>query len=115
DQVKVRVSRFQLLAGNPNALDPASEQVLFEVPKKYKNHNGGQVAFGPDGYLYVSFGDGGCCGDPERNAQNLGSIKGKILRVDVDGGVPYAIPQDNPFASTAGASPEIWAYGLRNP
>jgi len=115
DPVRIRLSRFTLMAGNPNALDPSSEVVLLEVPKHYYNHNGGTIAFGPDGYLYMSLGDGGCCGDPEKNAQNLGSLKGKILRLDVDNGSPYGIPQDNPFVATNGAAPEIWAYGLRNP
>jgi uncharacterized repeat protein (TIGR03806 family) len=115
DPVRVRLSRFSLVQGNPNALDPASEVVLLEIPKHYQNHNGGQIAFGPDGFLYMSVGDGGCCGDPERNAQNLGSLKGKILRIDTDSATPYACPKDNPFVGQAGAAPEIWAYGLRNP
>jgi uncharacterized repeat protein (TIGR03806 family) len=114
DPVRVRLSRFTLLPGNPNALDPSSEVVLLEIPKHYYNHNGGTIAFGPDGFLYMGVGDGGCCGDPERNGQNLGSLKGKILRLDV-GQVPYAIPSDNPFVGQSGVCPEIWCYGMRNP
>ncbi|MEZ0227409.1 MAG: PQQ-dependent sugar dehydrogenase, partial [Planctomycetota bacterium] len=115
DQVRIRIARFQRSAQNPSVLDPATEEVLLEAPKKYRNHNGGQIAFGPDGYLYVGLGDGGCCGDPDRNAQNLGSLMGKILRLDVDGGAPYAIPADNPFVGTPGARGEVFSYGLRNP
>jgi glucose/arabinose dehydrogenase len=88
--------------------------VLF-VPQPFPNHNAGQLAFGPDGFLYVSLGDGGSGGDPLANGQNLGTRLGKMLRIDVDGGTPYGIPNDNPFLATAGAAPEIWAYGLRNP
>ncbi|MEU7897788.1 PQQ-dependent sugar dehydrogenase [Nonomuraea sp. NPDC049152] len=80
----------------------------------YANHNGGQLAFGPDGYLYIAFGDGGSGGDPHGNGQNLGTWLGKILRVDPRG-EPYTVPKDNPFVGRAGAKPEIWAYGLRNP
>ncbi|WP_308250825.1 PQQ-dependent sugar dehydrogenase [Nonomuraea rhizosphaerae] len=81
----------------------------------YANHNGGQLAFGPDGYLYIAFGDGGSAGDPQRNGQNLGTLLGKILRIDPRGGRPYKVPEDNPFVGKEGAKTEIWAYGLRNP
>jgi glucose/arabinose dehydrogenase len=94
------------------------ERVLLEVTKRWGNHNGSTLAFGPDGYLYVSLGDGGSGGDPDGNAQNLMSPLGKILRLDVehqDSGLAYAIPKDNPWADKAGARGEIWAYGLRNP
>ncbi|GAA2725496.1 PQQ-dependent sugar dehydrogenase [Actinocorallia aurantiaca] len=90
-------------------------RVLLEQPHPRTNHNGGQLAFGPDGHLYISLGDGGGAGDPDGNGQNLGSLLGKILRIDPRGGRPYEVPADNPFADKAGAKPEIWAYGLRNP
>lgn len=80
----------------------------------YANHNGGQLAFGPDGHLYIALGDGGSGGDPEGNGQDLGTLLGKILRIDPRG-EPYKVPEDNPFAGKEGARPEIWAYGLRNP
>ena len=92
----------------------ATERVLMTVPQPYLNHNGGMVAFGPDGYLYVGRGDGGSRGDPENRAQNLQEWLGKILRIDVDRDRPYAVPGDNPFAK-GGGRPEIFAYGVRNP
>lgn len=99
--------------------DPSSEQVLLtQDHSRFSNHNGGQLAFGPDGYLYWSLGDGGSGGDPDANGLNLGTLLGKILRIDVNrscGELPYCVPQSNPFVHTAGARPEIWAYGLRNP
>ena len=98
---------------------PASERrVVLEVPQPYKNHNGGQLVFGPDRMLYIGLGDGGGGDDPERNGQNLGSLLGKMLRIDVNGrqaNKGYAVPPDNPFVGRQGARPEIWAYGLRNP
>ena len=98
-----------------NRADAASGRVLFGVKDPFPNHNGGMLAFGNDGYLYVSMGDGGSAGDPNGNAQNLDSLLGKLLRIDVNSGEPYGIPKDNPFVGRAGARPEIWAYGLRNP
>jgi len=99
--------------------DPASEQVILTQPHaEFSNHNGGQVAFGSDGYLYWSLGDGGSAADPFASGQNLGTLLGKILRLDVSrtcGAMPYCVPRDNPFAGVTGARPEIWAYGLRNP
>jgi glucose/arabinose dehydrogenase len=105
------LSRFQVV---DEAIDPHSEHILLEVPEPFSNHNGGQLAFGPDGYLYVGLGDGGSKGDPEGNAQNLSTLLGSILRLDVSGEA-YAAPPDNPFVATPGARPEIYAYGLRNP
>ena len=96
--------------------DPSSELPLLQVADPYGNHNGGWVGFGPDGMLYAGLGDGGSAGDPENRAQDLGSLLGKILRIDVNpGGGTYGTPPDNPFVARAGARPEIYAYGLRNP
>jgi glucose/arabinose dehydrogenase len=108
------VSEFGL-TDNDDRADPASERVLIKIEQPATNHNGGQVKFGPDGYLYIGMGDGGSAGDPEGNAQNLDALLGKMLRIDVDGEKPYAVPADNPFKGRSGARPEIWAYGLRNP
>jgi hypothetical protein len=107
------VSRFSV-GSDPDRVDPASETEVLTVPQPFANHNGGHLAFGPDGYLYVGTGDGGGGGDPQGNAQRLDTLLGKILRLDVDGR-PYAVPPDNPFVGAAAARPEIWAYGLRNP
>jgi glucose/arabinose dehydrogenase len=95
--------------------DPASEKILFTLKQPYVNHNGGDLVFGPDGYLYATLGDGGSGGDPGNRAQNKSSYFGKILRIDVNSGDPYSVPADNPFVHDAGAKPEVWAYGLRNP
>ncbi|HFE67527.1 MAG TPA: glucose dehydrogenase [Chloroflexi bacterium] len=103
------------VSDNTNIADPDSEQILLQVDQPDSVHNGGQLAFGPDGYLYLGLGDGGLLYDRTGNAQNRGNILGSILRLDVDGGPPYAIPPDNPFANDPEARPEIWAYGLRNP
>ncbi|HET7010222.1 MAG TPA: PQQ-dependent sugar dehydrogenase [Anaerolineales bacterium] len=106
------IARFH--APDPTQADPASEQVILTYDQPYANHNGGGLEFGPDGYLYIASGDGGSAGDPEQRAQNRDSLLGKLLRIDVDGGDPYTIPPDNPFAS-GGGRPEVWALGLRNP
>lgn len=105
------LSRFRVANGT---MDMTSEHVILEIPQPFANHNGGQIAFGADGYLYVALGDGGSAGDPQDNGQNLSTLLGSILRLDVSG-EDYAIPSDNPFVDTPGAMPEIYAYGLRNP
>jgi glucose/arabinose dehydrogenase len=108
------VARFHVSTQNPNQADPTSELDLLHITQPYANHNGGSLEFGPDGYLYIGSGDGGSEGDPLRTGQNLQTLLGKLLRIDVDSGEPYAIPADNPIAK-GGGLPEIWAYGLRNP
>lgn len=95
--------------------DPASARTVLEIAQPYPNHNGGGLAFGPDGFLYIGTGDGGAGGDPERRASDPFALLGKLLRIDPRGGVPYAVPADNPFADGAAAAPEVWALGLRNP
>lgn len=108
------VARYRTI--NPDMADPETEEVLLKVDQPFSNHNGGQLAFGPDGYLYIGMGDGGSGGDPFNNAQNPSSLLGKILRIDVESGTsPYSIPPDNPFVGTPGYRAEIWAIGLRNP
>jgi len=108
------ISRFKISVNDANRADPTSEKQLLSVLQPFANHNGGQMAFGPDGYLYLGLGDGGSGGDPYRNGQSTNTLLGKILRIDVNGDDPYAIPADNPFADGGGEA-EIWAYGLRNP
>jgi len=97
------------------AVVPSSARVLLAQGQPFANHNGGMLAFGPDGFLYIGLGDGGSGGDPLRNGQDLSTLLGKILRIDVDGRRPYAVPAGNPFRGRAGARGEIWHYGLRNP
>jgi hypothetical protein len=112
------VSRFKVRASNPQQADPQSEQVVLRFGQPFSNHNGGKVAFGNDGYLYISAGDGGSGGDPGNRAQNKSEYLGKILRINVDkadAGMNYSIPADNPFANNQeGFRKEIFAYGLRN-
>jgi glucose/arabinose dehydrogenase len=107
------------VSANPNLSDPTSALEIIRIPHPgFINHFGGLLAFGPDGYLYLGTGDGGSAGDPPRNAQNLGVLLGKLLRLDINAataGAPYAIPASNPFVGQAGRRAEIWAYGLRNP
>jgi glucose/arabinose dehydrogenase len=112
---KNTVASYSVAADTPDRADAASGSVLIAVEDPAPNHNGGLLKFGPDGYLYVGMGDGGAAGDPWGNAQNLDVLLGKMLRLDVDNGEPYASPPDNPFVGQEGARPEIWAYGLRNP
>jgi glucose/arabinose dehydrogenase len=110
----VRIVRYSVSTDNPDRADPASATDVLVVPHPLDTHNGGWLAFGPDNDLYISLGDGGGVGDPEGDAQSPASLLGKILRIDVST-LPYAIPPTNPYASTPGARPEIWAMGLRNP
>jgi hypothetical protein len=114
-----RISRFSVNPNDPDLADKNSELILLTQNQPYANHKGGKVAFGPDGYLYIAFGDGGSGGDPQNRAQNLTTLLGKILRINVNNpqsGMNYAIPPDNPFAGNAqGYREEIYAYGLRNP
>ncbi len=110
------ISRFKVSKDNPDQADSAYEEVLIEIPHPFWNHKGGTLAFGPDGYLYCAIGDGGDGNDPYNNGQNLGTLLGKIIRIDVnkkDTGMKYSIPKDNPFVGQK-AAPEIFAYGLRN-
>lgn len=110
-----RISRFQV-STDPNVADPTSEVILYTVPQPYWNHNGGCLQFGPDGYLYCGFGDGGSANDPSGNGQNLGTALGSMIRIDVSQhDSTYAIPPDNPFVGAQDTLPEIWASGLRNP
>lgn len=108
------IARYRV-SGDPNVADPASASILLTILQPYANHNGGQLQFGADGFLYIGMGDGGSGGDPQNHAQNLNDLLGKILRIDVDGGTPYAVPSSNPFVGIPNTRPEVWAYGLRNP
>lgn len=109
-----RIERYTV-SRDPDRADPESALLILEVDQPYSNHNGGHVLFGPDGMLYAGMGDGGSQGDPNGNGQSRGTLLGKLLRLDVDGPLPYAVPPDNPFAARQGPRGEIWAYGLRNP
>jgi glucose/arabinose dehydrogenase len=116
-QMQTVIAEFQTSASNPNQADPNSQRILFTVNQPFPNHKGGQLAFGPDGFLYIGLGDGGSAGDPLGNAQNRRVLLGKMLRIDVDHtspGLQYAIPSDNPFLNGVDRG-EVWAYGLRNP
>jgi glucose/arabinose dehydrogenase len=109
------IARYQVSANDSNKANKASQQIILSIKQPYTNHNGGCIKFGPDGYLYIATGDGGSGGDPENYSQNIKSLLGKILRLDVDGAFPYAIPPDNPFVNTNGYRKEIWNLGVRNP
>jgi glucose/arabinose dehydrogenase len=119
------VSEFAVSKEKPNRVNMSSQRIILQVDKPQMNHNGGTIAFGPDGYLYIPLGDGGGSNDvgvghtaKTGNAQNTSTLLGKVLRIDIDNmskGMAYAVPEDNPFVGKAGYLPEIWAYGLRNP
>jgi|AntRauTorcE11898_2_1112593.scaffolds.fasta_scaffold01053_1 glucose/arabinose dehydrogenase len=109
------IARFSVSDDDPDSADPDSETTLLTFEQPYTNHNGGEIRFGPDGYLYIATGDGGSGGDPENRAQDVTTLLGKILRIDVDGPSPYGIPGENPFVDQQEARNEIWALGLRNP
>ncbi len=109
------IARYSLDSTDQNIGDPDSEKILLVVNQPYENHNAGDLEFGPDGYLYIGLGDGGNANDPQNRAQNPMELLGKMLRIDVDNGDPYAIPADNPFADDDFTRDEIWALGLRNP
>jgi glucose/arabinose dehydrogenase len=119
DQNSTVIARYQVDRDQPNRAVAGSGEPILSFTQPYNNHNGGKIEFGPDGYLYIATGDGGSAGDPQNNAQNLGSLLGKILRIDVDNpdnGRAYGIPGDNPFAGNKQSyREEIYAYGLRNP
>lgn len=111
------LSRFRVSKDDPDRADPDSEEVLLKIERPFWNHDGGTIAFGPDGYLYVALGDGGAADDPHKNGPNLKTLLAKVLRIDVNtksDGKNYGIPRDNPFVGKADALPEIWAYGFRN-
>jgi glucose/arabinose dehydrogenase len=113
-----QISRFSVSTSDPNIADPDSEFQILEVEQPYINHNGGCLRFGPEGYLYIGLGDGGSAGDPENRSQNLQTLLGKMLRIDIDnteGSNNYAVPSNNPFVEDPNALDEIWSYGLRNP
>jgi glucose/arabinose dehydrogenase len=112
----LRIVGYRVSANDPNRADTSTAAPILTVPhREFAHHNGGQMQFGPDGYLYISTGDGGSSGDPNNRAQNLNDLLGKILRIDVDSATPYASPATNPFSQTPNTRSEIWAYGLRNP
>ena len=112
------VARFRISDDEPNQIDPNSAETILTLDQPFPNHNGGHLVFGPDGFLYIGFGDGGSSGDPEGNGQNPFTWLGSILRIDIDrtsDDRAYAIPADNPFADGSAGAPEVFIYGLRNP
>jgi len=109
------IARFSVDSGDPDLADPLSEQTVLTITQPFENHNGGDLNFGPDGFLYIGMGDGGDGGDPDDRAQDLNDLLGKMLRINVTGVTTYTIPASNPFTQTVGARDEIWDLGLRNP
>jgi len=109
------IARYERDAADLNLADPNSGLILMTIDQPYSNHNGGGIKFGPDGYLYIGMGDGGSGNDPDQYGQNTQSLLGKMLRIDIDNGLPYSIPADNPFVNDANVLDEIWAIGVRNP
>ncbi len=109
------IARYSVSTTDANSANASSGQILLTISQPFSNHNGGSLVFGPDGYLYIGMGDGGSGDDPDNNGQNINSLLGKMLRIDVDGGSPYAIPSTNPFAGATAGADEIWATGMRNP
>jgi glucose/arabinose dehydrogenase len=108
------IARYRV-SNDPNRADAASAKTILTVQQPFSNHNGGQLQFGPDGYLYIGLGDGGSAADPGNRAQDLAQMLGKMLRIDVDSADPYGIPSSNPYVGKSGIRPEIWSSGLRNP
>ena len=109
------IARYSVSSVNANRADPGSARIILRIDQPYPNHNGGQLVFGPDRYLYIGMGDGGSAGDPGNRSQNMNELLGKMLRIDVDAASPYAVPASNPFVNRPGVRGEIWASGLRNP
>lgn len=109
------IAEYLVDPSKPNLANPESESIILTIDQPFQNHNGGQIRFGPDGYLYIGMGDGGSRDDPQNHAQDFDTLLGAMLRIDVDSGKPYAIPADNPFVSAPPVRDEIWAVGLRNP
>lgn len=109
------IAQYRVSEDDPNTADPDSEVIVLTQTQPYANHNGGHLEFGPDGYLYIAFGDGGAAGDPQNNGQNPATLLGTIARIDVQADGTYLIPDDNPVNHDDSFAPEVWAYGLRNP
>ncbi|HEU5300436.1 MAG TPA: PQQ-dependent sugar dehydrogenase [bacterium] len=113
-RLRTVIAEYRVSSAGRDVAEPG-ERVLLEIDQPFRNHNGGLNLFGPDGMLYIGMGDGGSGGDPQNNGQRMDTLLGKLLRIDVNGEQPYAVPPDNPFVNRPGVRPEIWAIGLRNP